>query len=359
MAGGDFQEKTEQATPKKRRESREEGQVAKSIELSSVVVLLAGVFSLYAFKGMIYDAFLDIMNYSFTIEFIPTADGKYWFNFAKLLGGKSLLIMLPIFLAVFIAALIINFSQVGFVIASKAIQPKFNKLSPIKGFSRLFSLKSLAELIKSILKLGIIGIISYIVIKGESEALVMTFHTSVGNILLYMLKVVFKIFIYVILVMLVVAILDYIFQKWQFEKELKMSKQEIKDESKQVEGDPQVKSRIRSLQQQAARKRMMKDVPEADVVVTNPTHLAVAIKYDAMSMNAPQVVAKGAGLVAERIKSLAMQNNVPVIENKKLAQNLYKLVDIGQEVPAQFFQTVAELLAYVYGLKGKTAGNRR
>ncbi len=355
MPGDDFQEKTETATPRKRQQARQSGQVAKSIEISSVVVLLAGILCIYAFKYNFYNGFLDIMHYSFNIESIPPTSGSYYFNLAKLFGAKFFFLLSPIFLTVFIAALVANFYQVGFVIAYKAIEPKFSKLSLIKGLGRLFSIRSFVELIKSIVKLSIIGTISYFVIKGESETLSILFHTSVANILLYMLKVTFKLFIYVILAMLVLAILDYIYQKWQYEKDLKMSKQEVKDESKQIEGDPLVKSRIRSLQHQATRKRMMKDIPDADVVVTNPTHLALAIKYDSMTMTAPQVVAKGAGLIAERIKTIAMENNIPVVENKELAQNLYKLVDIGEEIPVRFFQAVAELLAYVYGLKGKTA----
>ncbi len=351
----DFQEKTETATPKKRQEARQEGQVAKSVEISSVSVLLVGILCIYAFRNNFYNGFHDIMNFSFHIESIPPSNGSYYFNLAKLMGLKVFFLLFPVVLPVFIAALVVNFFQVGFVVAFKAIEPKFSKLSLIKGVGKLFSLKSLVELVKSIAKLSIIGTVSYFVIKGEIDNLAVLFHTSVANILIYMLKVAFKIYIYVILIMLVVAILDYIYQKWQFEKDLKMSKHEVKEENKQVEGDPMVKSRIRSLQQQAARKRMMKDIPEADVVVTNPTHLALAIKYDSMTMTAPHVVAKGAGLIAERIKSIAMENSIPVVENKELAQNLYKLVDIGEEIPAQFFQAVAEVLAYVYGLKGKSA----
>jgi len=180
------------------------------------------------------------------------------------------------------------------------------------------------------------------------------YHWEVGAILIYMLKVIFKIFIWVSMVMLLLAIADYAFQRWQFEKQLKMTKQEVKDEMKQTEGDPLVKSRIKSIQIQTARRRMMQEVPEADVVVTNPTHLAMAIRYDSGSMGAPRVVAKGAGHVAERIKQLASDHHIPVIENKKLAQNLYKLVKLGEEVPIQLYQAVAELLAYVYKLKGKT-----
>jgi flagellar biosynthetic protein FlhB len=171
-----------------------------------------------------------------------------------------------------------------------------------------------------------------------------------------MLRVIFKIFIWVILIMTVLAVLDYAFQKWQFEEQLKMTKQEVKEEHKQTEGDPQVKARIKSLQLQTARQRMMHQVPEADVVVTNPTHLALAIRYTPDVMNAPRVVAKGSGAVAHRIKDVAMGHGIPVVENKKLAQNLYKLVNIGEEIPVQHYQAVAELLAYVYKFKGKTAG---
>jgi flagellar biosynthetic protein FlhB len=193
------------------------------------------------------------------------------------------------------------------------------------------------------------------VVKNEVERIPFLYHQTTEAILIYMCKVSFKIFIWTISIMVIMAILDYLFQRWQFEEQIKMTKQEVKDESKQAEGDPQVKARIGSLQQQAARRRMMQDIPKADVVVTNPTHLALAIKYDALSMNAPKILAKGAGAVAERIKNVAKENDIPVVEDKELAQNLYKTVEIGDEIPVTLFKAVAELLAYVYRLKGKTA----
>jgi len=355
MAEENFQEKTETATPKKRKKTREEGQTARSVEIPSVFVLLTGILFLY-FSGYIsYNHLTDIMRHSFTIESIPDCNIHYVVSLLNTFIGRVFLFIIPLFISIFIIALISNFLQVGFVFSHKAITPKLSRLNIIKGFGRLFSSKSLVEFIKSILKLLIIGIVTYFVVKNEVERIPFLYHHSTWNILLYMCKVSFKIFIWTISIMIIMAVLDYLFQRWQFEEQIKMTKQEVKDESKQAEGDPQVKARIRSLQQQAARRRMMQDVPKADVVVTNPTHLALAIQYDALSMNAPKIIAKGAGAVAERIRKVAQENDIPVVEDKELAQNLYKTVDIGDEIPVNLFKAVAELLAYVYKLKGKTA----
>lgn len=354
MADDSFQEKTEQATPRKLQKSREEGQVPKSAEIQSVFVLLAGLLTLYGFGFPVYyKELLSLMRQSFTFHHIPDMNFVDCVFLLRKFGFQTLMILAPVFTAVFIMALLSGFVQVGFVIAFKAIEPKWDRLSIIKGFGRLFSKKSLFEAVKSTLKLIIIGVIAWYIIIDEIARIKMLHATQIDFILLYTVRVAFKIFFWVIVVMIFLSILDYLFQRWQFMEQMKMTKQEIKEESKQSEGDPQVKSRIKTLQYQAARKRMMQEVPESDVVVTNPTHLAVAIQYDALKMNAPKIVAKGAGRIAERIKAIAYEHSVPVVENKELAQNLYKLIDIGEEVPAQFFQAVAELLAYVYKLKGK------
>jgi len=356
MPEDSLQEKTEQATPKKRQKAREEGQVAKSIEISSVVVLLAGMV-LLRFTGPFFGKqIIDMMRVTFTFDTIPQFNIEYCLSLLNQMSARYLSLLLPVMGAVFAAALAINFSQVGFHVSSKAMAPKLEKLNVLKGMKRFVSVKSLGELIKSVIKLVVIGLIAYHIIKGERVHFAHLYHLETAQILVYMLRVIFKIFIWVILAMAVLAVLDYAFQKWQFEKQLKMTKQEVKEEYKQTEGDPQVKSRIKSIQMQAARQRMMQQVPEADVVVTNPTHLALAIRYSPEAMGAPAVVAKGAGLVAQRIREVAAANGVPVVENKELAQNLYKLVNIGEEIPVQHYQTVAELLAYVYKLKGKTAG---
>jgi len=199
----------------------------------------------------------------------------------------------------------------------------------------------------------IVGTIAYWTVKGEMDRFITLGDLEVSGIGLYILKVMLKIFFRVSIAMIILAVIDYAFQKWQYMEKLKMTKQEVKEEHKQTEGDPAVKSRIRKVQHEVARRRMMQEVPNADVVVTNPIHLAVAIKYDRLGMGAPQVVAKGAELIADRIKALAKENDVPVVENKLLARDLYKNVEIGEEIPSVFYQAVAEVLAYVYKLKGK------
>ena len=349
-----FQEKTEKATPKKRRKAREEGQVARSMELPSVFVLLSGVALLFIIVPFLYRNMVALMEKSLTIHDIPQFNIQYCVALLHTFVNRYLNFVLPVMGTVVCAALVVNFFQVGFHVSFKAIQPKLNRFNIFQGIKRLLSVRSLAELIKSVLKLLIIGMVAYTVIKSESARFPHLYHLETLGILIFILKGIFKIFIGVILIMVVIAVLDYVFQKWQFEQQIKMTKQEVKEEQKQSEGDPQVKSRIRSIQFQAARRRMMQHVPEADVVVTNPTHLAIAIHYSPELMGAPEVVAKGAGMVAERIKGLASIHDIPVVENKKLAQNLYRLVNIGEEIPVEFYQAIAELLAYVYKLKEKT-----
>ncbi len=359
MAEESFQEKTEKATPKKRTKAREEGQVAKSREISSVCVIFVGMMSLLLFGAFIYTNTLTVMKHSFLAIGTPGLDMDMarCVEIANQVIGQFFVIVSPVMAAVFVAALLSNFMQVGFAISVKAIKPKFSKFNPIAGVKRLFGPNSLNEFVKSLWKLAIIGVIAYWTIKNEFKHLVPLADTSVASILIYILKIFFKMFMRAIIAMIFMAAADYAFQKWQFEKKLKMTKQEVKEEHKQTEGDPTVKSRIRSVQYQMARRRMMQEVPKADVIVTNPTHLALALQYESTGMNAPKVLAKGAGAVAQRIKEIAEDHDIPIVENKDLAQSLYKLVDIGDEVPAQFYQAVAEVLAYVYKLKGRLMGS--
>jgi flagellar biosynthetic protein FlhB len=354
MADDSGQEKTEKATGRRRQKAREEGQVAKSQEIASVLVLLVGAAVLYIFGYLFYPQALEILHRNLDFSAVPRFDRKYCIALLNRTAVSFLILVLPVMAAVFVTAFAANLFQVGFQFSSKAISPKLEKFDVIKGFGRLFSLKSLVELLKSMIKLVVIGLVAYFAIKGEIGALIRLHNAPIAAIFLFILKGMFKIFIWVVLIMILLAMADYAYQKWQFEKDLRMTKQEVKEEHKETEGDPQVKSRIRSIQIQAARKRMMQQVPQADVVVTNPTHLAVAIRYDVRSMEAPQVVAKGAGHVAERIKAIASENRIPVVENKELARNLYRVIEVGEPVPSEFFKAVAELLAYVYKLKGKT-----
>ncbi|MBF0226118.1 MAG: flagellar biosynthesis protein FlhB [Desulfobacterales bacterium] len=354
MADDSFEEKTEEPTARKLEKSRSEGQVAKSTEIASVSVLLIAIAFLYYFGSFFYDASIEVMRHFLTFNNIPDFTPAYCFDLFYRVMKHFSLFFLSFSGALLLTALVTNIYQVGFTISYKAIEPKLSKISVISGLKRLFSLRTLIELIKSLTKLLITGLVVYIALKNEMNNIIHLYDQDISNILIYLLSISFRIFMWVTLIMILVAILDLVYQKWQFNKDMKMTKQEIKEEFKQSEGDPLVKSRIRSIQLQAARRRMMQSVPEADVVVTNPVHLAIAIKYNPFAMEAPKILAKGAGLIAERIKQIATENNVPIVENKELAQNLYKLVEIGDEIPSNLYLAVAEILAYVYKLKGKT-----
>ena len=347
-----FQERTERATPRKREQAREKGQVARSADISSVCVLLAGVLALYFFSHHLYRGLAAVIRSGLSFDRVTEFSSAGCLQLCSTVLLRFLVMLLPVMGAVFLAALAANLAQVGFHLSGQALAPKLDKLSVSKGFGRLFSLRSLVELVKSLLKLGIVGGVAYLAVKGQSAGLLSLYDMSPNAITAFILGAALKLFLWVGLIMALVAALDYGFQRWKFEQELKMTKQEVKEEAKQAEGDPQIKARIRSIQQQAARKRMMQALPQADVVVTNPTHLAVAIKYDPLSMGAPQVVAKGAGAVAARIRQLAAGYGIPVVENKALARNLYKTVEPGREIPFELYRAVAELLAYVYRLKG-------
>ena len=346
-------EKTEDPSSRKLSKAREEGQVAKSMEIPSVFVLFAGVIALYAFANTIYNNLVSVFQFDYQFNAIPVFTSVEVVHLLVFHVEKMMLICLPVMLCIVVVAFLSNVAQVGFAISWKAIEPRFSKLNPISGFKQKFSSRAIAEFVKMILKIGIVSLVAYSTIKGKLADISLLYDYSIGQILLFILRVSFWIFIKVCLIMIVVALMDYAYQKWKFLDEQKMTKKEVKDETKQSEGDPLIKSKIRQLQYEAARKRMMADVPEADVVVTNPTRLAVALKYDGKQMAAPTLLAKGAGPVAKNIRRIARENDIPLVEDKQLARNLYRSVDIGQEVPMELYQAVAELLAYVFKLKGR------
>lgn len=347
------QEKTEQATPKRRQDAREKGQVAKSRELASVAVLGSCLLFLHFGATSMASRLMDIMRVSFrnagqmtvTIDTVQPLLLDLIYKTSILLG--------PFLLLVLMAGLAANLFQVGFLFSVEAITPKFSKIDPIQGFQRLFSLRSFVELLKVLLKMVIVGVVAYLTIKGEFKMIPPLIELSVIDIIGFIGKVSFKILYTTCWVLVVLAVLDYIYQRWEHERSLKMSKQEIKEENKQTEGDPLIKGRIKRLQREIARKRMMAAIPKADVVITNPTHLAVAIRYQPEKMNAPCVVAKGAGFIAEKIKEIARNNGVPIVENKPVAQVLYKMVAVEQAIPINLYKAIAEILAYVYSLKQK------
>ena len=354
MADESFQERTEQATPKKREEAREKGQVAKSRELASVSVLLTGIFTLFWGSAYFYHNITGILKYylreagshAVTVDAMP--------NLGMFAMRQFAITLMPLFLTLTVVAILANYLQVGSLFSLEAITPKFSKLNPVEGFKKLFSAQAMMEFAKSLFKLIVVGWLAWDTMSAETDNLLPLIDQSPGSILNYVASVSFTLFWKVCLVMIFLAVVDFIFQKWDFENNLKMTKQEVKEEHKQTEGDPHVKSRIRTIQREMAQKRMMADVREADVIITNPTRLAVALKYDSGSMEAPQVVAKGSGHVAARIREIAKENGIPVIENRPLAQSLYKFVETGKTIPEDLYQAVAQVLAHVFSLRKKS-----
>jgi flagellar biosynthetic protein FlhB len=347
------QERTEKATPKRKQEARKKGQVAQSKEISSVMILMVSTtFFYFAGSWMFWNLSEFITGVYQNIDTLRFTDVAEASAFSVEIIYKLLSVLLPFLLPIAIAGFVANIIQVGFQINSEAMAPKFSKLNPISGMRRFISLKSLVELSKSIIKILIIGSIAYVLVKNDMKAFPALIHQEVWQILIFIGRASLKICFFVCLAMLVLAALDYIYQRWQHEKDLKMTKQEIKDEQRQTYGDPKVKARIRGVQMEMARRRMMEAVPEADVVITNPTHLAIALKFDAQEMMAPRVLAKGAGFVAQRIREIAEENQIPIVEDKPLARSLHKMVEIGDYIPAELYRAVAEVLAYVYRLKG-------
>jgi flagellar biosynthetic protein FlhB len=356
MAENSGQEKTEKATGKRREEARRRGQVASSREVPSTLILItglavmqfAGAFVFERLRGILGGIFRDI--HTIRLDSVAVASAM-----ALELFKNIVLILLPFFIPILVAGFIGNVGQFGLAFHATPLAPKFGNLNPLSGIKKLFSLRSTVEMLKSVLKLLLVGAIAYAVIVGSLEDFPGLVALDLASIAALTWQVGARITLYVCLALVVLSALDVVYQRWQYEQNLKMTKQEVKDEHKSMEGDPQVKARIRSLQRQAAYQRMMVEVPKSDVVITNPTHLAIALSYDAQQMAAPRVVAKGADFVAERIKEVAREHDVPLVENKPLAQALFKMADVGDPIPVDLYRAVAEVLAYVYKLKGRYA----
>ena len=351
MAEND-QEKTEQATPKRQRDAREKGQVVVSREVSSALVLLGAMLAFYASGAWMFQRLAEMMRHFFggmgTISL--RADSLQTLLFHLFID--FFLIVFPVMLAAMIIGVAANVMQVGFTISTDAMSPKLSKLNPLQGIGKLLSLRSAVDLLKSLIKIVLLGWLSYSLIRGEIQKMLLLMRMDIMDIWTFIGETAFRIGLYIGLAMVAIAALDYLFQWWQHQKDLRMTKQEIKDESKQTEGDPKIKSRIRYIQLEMSRRRMMQSVPGATVVITNPTHLAIALIYDSKRMQAPKVVAKGAGFIAQTIKDIARSHSVPIVENKPLARTLFKTVDLGAYIPFELYKAVAEILAYVYRLKG-------
>ena len=346
-------EKTEKATPRKRQEVRKKGQVAKSADVTAAFLMLIVFLVLSFSSGMWRDAITRLFRQSFQhYFFMDVTIDSVQLIFVDLLQQLALLVG-PIFLAAIAAALFANFVQVGFLFTTEPLQMKLSKLDPIQGFKRIFSLRALVELLKSILKVLFVGVVTFSILWMHIDDILSLSHKSIGAIAATLGRLTIQMGLVASVALLFLSLFDYLYQRYDFEKNIRMSKQDIKDEYKKTEGDPLIKSRIKQKQREMAMRRMMQEVPKADVVITNPTHFAVALKYDEQQADAPIVVAKGADYMAQKIKDIAKKNDVMIVENRPLARALYDQTDVGMVIPEAFFKAVAEILAYVYKTKNK------
>jgi flagellar biosynthetic protein FlhB len=353
---GDKDNKSEKPSARRLQKAREKGQIPRSKEVSSAVVLLGGLMMLMFFGRTMWGALefemKQVLNFrvpsEITIEYLRSVINSGGIQVAMIVG--------PMLVAIMACSVIANMAQGGLVFTTQSLGLHFNKLNPQKGLERVFSKNGLVELIKSLLLLIAISFISYQVISKHLALYPRLVLMDVGKLLYWTVTISYDIFIRVAILLLVLAIGDYFFQRYRFMEQLKMTKQEVKEEMKDAEGDPITKGRIRRIQREMARKRMMASVPNADVIITNPTHYSVALSYKMDSMDAPRVVAKGVGFLALKIRELAQQHGIPMVENRPLAQTLYKTVEVGESIPGNLYKAVAEILAYIY--KAKNALHR-
>lgn len=351
-AGG---EKTEAPSDYRKEKAREEGQVAKSVEINTAFLIVGLFFALKMTASFMYKNLIKVINQNFVLIespdgiFTPSAASK-WITRSF---GDILFTALPIFAVAMVLGLVANIIQVGWKPTSKALMPKFNRLNPIEGMKRIFSKKAFLELFKSLGKFALIAFVIYTAIADEIIAMVNLVNVEANEAMIYIGKVAISLGIKVGAFFTIIAVIDYVFQRRELMKNLRMSKQEVKEEYKQLEGDPNIKQQRRNKQRQMSMSRMMQDVKTADVIITNPTHFAVAIKYDRDDPRPPYVVAKGQDYMAQRIKDIAREEKIEIVENKPLARTLYATVDVGESIPEELYQSVAEVLAFVYKLQGK------
>lgn len=351
---GEGGEKTEPATAKKLKDARKEGKVAKSKELTSAFDLIVLFLCLKIFVSYVGGNLLGLFDlvYGNMADFVRINEGYMSSQAVRTVLFpviiRWLLTVLPFFAFGVVITFLVSVIQVGWTVSAKPMQPKLSKFNPINGFKRIFSKDTLFELVKSILKVVIIIYIAYTSIRDEAGHLFILYELDLKQAIALVGTLIIDIGLKISIVYLVIGIADYAYQKWKFNDEMKMTKQEVKDEFKNTEGDPQIKGRQRRKMQEVSQRRMMQDVPKADVVITNPTHYAVALKYEAEVRPAPYVVAKGEDYLAQKIKEVARENNVEIVENKPLARMLYSNVDIGADIPPELYQAVAEILAVIF-----------
>ncbi|CAM3940336.1 flagellar biosynthesis protein FlhB [Paenibacillus alkaliterrae] len=347
------QEKTEKATPKKQGDARKKGQVARSADLPGSFILLFTFMGFIMLGGYYKQHIMMLFGNLFEdwlLMDLTTGNVMTLFNDVTL---ELLLILMPIFAVAVIIGILGNIVQFGFLLTGEPLKMQLSKMNPIKGFKQIFSARTLVEFLKSVLKLLIIGILVFMAITKEWERILVLASLPIQHIFSFTAGLTVKLGIEIGAVLTVLALADYFYQRYEHSKSLRMSKQDIKDEYKKSEGDPLIKGKIRERQRRMALQRMMQEVPKADVIITNPTHFAIALKYDSSQMEAPKIIAKGMNHVALRIREVAKENGIVMMENKPLARALYERAEIGDVIPPDLFQAVAEVLAYVYKMKGR------
>ena len=357
FADGDGGEKTEPATQKKLDDARKDGKVSKSKDLTESFQLVVLFLLMKIFMGYVGEQLVGVFTFCFSkmAEFMKVnqagVSSVAVAGFLQNMITEWMLIVLPFFSFGLIITFLVTIYQVGWTVSAKPLEPKLSKFNPISGFKRIISKDSLFELVKSIAKIGLIAYVAYDNVSEEADSLFILYEIELNQALALVGQIILDVGLEISIIFVVVGLVDYMYQKHKFSEEMKMTKQEVKDEYKNTEGDPQIKGQIRQKMREASQRRMMQDVPKADVVITNPTHFAVAIKYDAEVNSAPIVLAKGENYVALKIKEVAKEHRVQVVENKPLARMLYHNVEIGSEIPPELYQSVAEILAMVYQLK--------
>jgi flagellar biosynthetic protein FlhB len=345
-------DRTEEATPRRKQQALEEGNVPKSRELATGITFLVAVLVLYFYMPTMVDEFQkDFIKYFSLYNYRLNKESTYLLLVDVLQSIAK--VTLPLLFILILVAILSNIVQFGVVFSSKSLALKWDRIDPIAGFGRLFSKRALFELLKSIIKIVFIGIAAYLIIKNKIPTILTLADADPISSIHFLGMFIYEVSFKLALIIMVIALIDFLYQRWQYNEDLKMTKQEIKEEFKQMEGDPLIKQRIRSMQREMARRRMMEEVPKADVVITNPTHYAVAIKYDIAKDRAPKVVAKGQRLIALKIREIATKNNVVIHEDPPLARTLFSSVDIGEEIPENLYKAVAEILAMVYRIKNK------
>ncbi len=348
-------DKTQDPTPHRRQEARKKGQVAKSQDLASAVLLICGLMALMTLGGGIIDFLGSYSQKQLGSAAWLQADQAFayfvWDETVRTLAKC----LLPIFGIMFLVAIVVNLSQVGILFLPDKLAPDISRINPLKGFGRIFSTTGVMRLIFGLFKILVVATVALASLYHQRETLMALSALSVMQIAVFLIDVLLWTALKIGVALLILAVFDFAFQRWKHEQDMKMTQQEVREEMKNLEGDPQVRARRRQVQRQLALNQLSESVPKADVVVTNPTDLAIAIQYHPQTMAAPIVLAKGAGLIAQRIRRMALEHNIPIVEKKPLAQALYREVNINQPIPHDKYAAVAEILAYVYQLKGKKA----